>query len=477
MGIVHGNQLSAILKARQLGMTWCCLAYALWQMIFRPIASVLIFSKRDVDAIYLLSEDRLRGMYDRLPEWMKNGHEIVTNNAHEWSLANGSTARSFPTNAGDSYTATFAMVDEADLSPDLNSLLRSVKPTIDNGGKMVLLSRSDKSSPVSDFKKIYTNGVKGVNGWATIFLPWWTHPGRTQAWYEAQKADIESRTGSLDDLYEQYPATPEEALIPRQLDKRIPIKWLTDIYEEVDGDEGLGLPGLTVYQRPGDRRLYVIGADPAEGNPNSDESSATVLDLMSGEEVATLSGKLQPSTFADYIMKLARFFNDASVLVERNNHGHAVLLKMAEDGFEGTMNGHDPRPGWHNTTKGKALMYHHTTDTIKNKEVKIHSSRTYIQLASIEGNTLKAPEGLHDDAAVSFALACCGRVILLGGDVGMVAGTVAGRDNPEKQEEAVLRSMGVNPARQRPTNSTIRTVKVIRTSKRVSHGNPALRLD
>jgi len=54
--------------------------------------------------------------------------------ARTWALANGSVARAFPTNAGDSYTATLAIVDEADLVPDLDRLMRSVKPTIDAGG-------------------------------------------------------------------------------------------------------------------------------------------------------------------------------------------------------------------------------------------------------------------------------------------------------------------------------------------------------
>src|SRR5437879_2007414 len=34
-----------ILKARQLGLTWLALAYALWQMLFHPIAEVLVFSQ------------------------------------------------------------------------------------------------------------------------------------------------------------------------------------------------------------------------------------------------------------------------------------------------------------------------------------------------------------------------------------------------------------------------------------------------
>ena len=470
LDIIHNNQLSIVLKARQIGLTWLVLAYALWCMIFRPIASVLIFSKRDIDAIYLLSEDRLRGMYDRLPEWMKGGHDVFTDNAHEWSMENESTARSFPTSAGDSYTATLAIVDEADLSPDLNSLLRAVKPTIANGGKMILLSRADKDKPISDFKKIYIDAKAGKTAWAHIFLPWYVHPRRTPEWYEKEKVDIESRTGSLDDLYEQYPATDSEALKPRSMDKRIPYEWLAAVYEELEGDDNIGLPGLTVFKRPEDGHIYVIGADPAEGNPNSDDSSATVMDVATGEEVALLAERLQPNTFADYIEKLAGFYNEASVLVERNNHGHAVLLKLAEDGFEGTMNGMDSRPGWLNTTKGKAIMYTHCTKVIQEKDAIVHAFSTYQQLASIVGSTLKAPEHEHDDRATSFALAQCARIIILGGDVMMASAHVEGRRAaPEMEPVGDEIPVGAVSTVRRGQSNFTRTVRVIRTSTRAVH--------
>lgn len=453
LDVIDDNQLSIILKSRQIGLTWLVLAYTIWTMIFRPIASVLIFSRRDTDAIYLLSTDRLRGIYDRLPEWMKVGHESTTDNAHEWTIANGSTARSFPTNAGDSYTATLAIVDEADLSPDLNALLRAVKPTIDNGGKMVLLSRADKTKPISDFKRIYMGAKKRINGWIEIFLPWWVHPARNPEWYEAQKADIKSRTGSLDDLYEQYPASDAEALQPRTLDKRIPFEWLTNSFEELTGNDLMGIPGLTVYHSPVPYRSYVIGADPAEGNPNSDDSSSTVLDAETAEEVAILRGKIQPSTFTEYVEKISFWYNNADVLVERNNHGHAVLLKMSEDGFTNVINGLDKKPGWHNTSKGKALMYSIVTDAFNAGKTKIHSFSTYQQLASIDGSTLKAPEGQYDDEATSFALAYLGREIIQGGSSDM------------KQL----------PIKGRPRTRNVQTMRVMRSARRsVADNVPAL---
>ena len=150
--------LVAILKARQLGLTWLCIAYALWLMIFRPGSTILLFSRRDDEAKELLS--RLVGMLIRLPAWMQP--TIGTNNDHELSFKNlNSVARSFPTtkHSGRSFTATLVIVDEADFIPWLPQLLAAVKPTVDAGGRMILLSTSNKEQPKSEFKTIWQAGA------------------------------------------------------------------------------------------------------------------------------------------------------------------------------------------------------------------------------------------------------------------------------------------------------------------------------
>lgn len=399
------NRLTIILKARQLGMTWLTLAYALWLMTFKPIVTSLVFSRRDDEATYLL--ERVRGMYKRLPPWAQS-KKIVTSNAHIWEMYNSSIMYGFPTTAGDSYTASLAIVDEADLVPDLDALMNAVKPTIDGGGKMILLSRSNKDEPDSPFKNLYRGARDGKNAWTSVFLPWWTRPERDEQWYEDQKADVFTRTGSLDDLYQQYPATDEEALQARVLDKRFPPQWLDQIFEPLDGDDDndFGLPGLIMYAEPHWTRSYVVGADPAEGNPTSDDSSLHVLDAESGEEVAKMAAKIEPTTFAEHIASICRYYNDAPALIERNNHGHAVIGHLEENHVDiRLLSGWNGDTGWLTSKKGKALLWTTLADSMRDKTVKIHSRSTYTQVSSIEGATLKAPKGLHDDEAISYALA------------------------------------------------------------------------
>ena len=61
-------------------------------------------------------------------------------------------------------------------------------------------------------------------------------------------------------------------------------------------------------------------------------------------------------------------------------------------------------------------MYDNCADAFKNAEVILHSFSTFSQLASIDGNTLRAPDGQHDDKADAFALAVCARLASPAGD-------------------------------------------------------------
>lgn len=429
---LEANRLAVILKARQLGMSWLTVGFGLWQMIFRPAATVLLFSQRDDEAVNLLSF-RLRGMYDRLPPLFR-ARAVLRDNAHEFRLSNGSAALAFPTTGGRSYTASLAIVDEADHTDNLDGLLNAVKPTIDGGGRLVLLSTVDKSRPESPFKRIYRAALAGENAYAPIFLPWHAHPGRNLEWYAEQGRDIQARTGGLDDLHQEYPATDLEALAPRAVDKFFPAEWLNQCYTrlqtsdcsvqagEADPDpstlnpQSLDLPGLAVHVPPQPGHTYVIGADPAQGNPQSDESAAVVLDYATGEQVATLGLRCDPEMFAVHLGRLAKAYGgvhntaygsypyEAEIMVERNNHGHAVILALHQYNAW-LLRGLDDEPGWATTGASKHLLFDQAAKDIREGGLRLHDETTYWQLISIDGATLAAPPGQHDDRAMACVLA------------------------------------------------------------------------
>lgn len=435
--LLLNNRFCVILKARQLGLTWLVLCYILWLMLFHPTVSILIFSLRDIDAKYLLGKKRLKGIYAKLPawfmmrrfnedvsappEWIPCSTKFVKDDAHEWALANDSNCMAFPTSAGDSYTGTLVFVDEADLVPDLDDLMLSVAPVVDGGGQLILLSKSNKELPMSLFKTIYKNAIRGLTEWVAIFLAWYERPSRTKEWHDRITATDKHNTGNVDATWENYPATPEQALAPSQGDKRIAFELIEKVYvkhdaletEELQKIKAPPINGLRIFVRPLPGRRYVAGGDPAEGNPNSDDSAMQIVDLLSGAQVAVLQGKFDVNIFTGHIERLCKYYNGAPALIERNNHGHAIIaLALEHKKIKILKHPHDKKHGYLSNPRTKVALYDNLAMTVNTEDCAIFDEPTQDQVANIEGSTLLAPEGMFDDLADSYALAQFGRRLI-----------------------------------------------------------------
>lgn len=404
-----------MLKARQLGMSWLTLAYALWLMVFHPSPSIMLMSKRDDESMELLA--RLRDMHTYLPDWMQP-QRIEQNAAHDYAISTGSKAKAFPTSGGRSYTGSLVLLDEADFLPDLNKVLLAIKPTIDAGGQLIMISTVDKEKPLSPFKQLFREAYfNRGNNYYPIFLNWEARPDRTAAWRAQIALDMFTQTGTNDGLYQEYPDTVDEALAPIEKNKRIPYEWIRRCTEErapIEPVDAPAIPGLLIYSEPNPGTHYVIGADPAEGNPNSDDSAGCIIDADTWSQVAVLRGKWEPKAFAGFLDLIGVYYNYASVMVERNNHGHALILALRASGTLTILRGHSAdaekaaaseRLGWLNNEKGKTLMYDSVAQQLKDQSLRLCDPATIDQLSSIEGDTLAAPEGMNDDLADAYALA------------------------------------------------------------------------
>ena len=173
---------------------------------------------------------------------------------------------------------------------------------------------------------------------------------------------------------------------------------------------------------------YVVGVDPAEGNPQSDPSAIVVQDDVTGEYVATVNQRLEPDVTADYALQLAGYYQRAGIMVERNNHGHAVIQRLLDRAAPQVLQGsrdlempwqddglapvRTSRYGWLNNRRGKITMYTSMAEALRGGDVRIYDEELQRQLASIDGNTLSAEDGQHDDLATAAALCQVGREAL-----------------------------------------------------------------
>ena len=208
-----------------------------------------------------------------------------------------------------------------------------------------------------------------------------------------------------------FPATDKEALAPRSVDKRFRPEWLGGWELMPELAHSLTVPGLIVFEPPEPGEKYVVPADPAEGNPSSDPSAATVLNSK-WEQVAVFAGRYEPDVFGGYLIELAQWYNDAIIVPERNNHGHAVILAIRNLGFEHLLyvNPFDSsvarkRFGWLSTPRQKSMAMDLTAQTLRDSAGRIlRDEATVNELVSIEASTLKAPQGATDDLAMALTI-------------------------------------------------------------------------
>lgn len=120
---------------------------------------------------------------------------------------------------------------------------------------------------------------------------------------------------------------------------------------------------LNVWQLPKPTSSYVIGADPSSGT-GKDPGCAVVLHAATGEEVAELWGFFDPDLFAEQLFLLGKFYNNAYVCVEANNHGMAVLTELKKKYYN--------------------LYKHKTYDLVRNRKTKklgfltTNTSKTFV---------------------------------------------------------------------------------------------------
>jgi len=204
-----------ILKARQLGVSWCVIVYCLYLCIFHSNISVYVLSKDEVAAQEIIR--RARYVFKRLKN-KPTQEKGRGDNQKEIKFTNGSRFKSFPAtaNAGTSFTATFLILDEADKMQYGKELYTSIKPTVDDGGRCAIIFTAFGADGLG--REIWGKAGAEEDGAGIIrfFIPWWRRPSRTQEWYDKTA----SEAISLAHHRQEYPATPQEALGFTNLDSR-----------------------------------------------------------------------------------------------------------------------------------------------------------------------------------------------------------------------------------------------------------------
>ena len=416
------NRYSLLLKARQLGFSTLVAAYCLWLTFGYEDRVVIMLSRTERDAIKLLAKAKYN--YRFLPEWMKFRGPPMNATQTKLEFANESYMESLPSASDPARgeTVYLAVIDELAYLPNSDEAWSSIEPIADVGGRVIALSTANGEGNL--FHKLWVGATTKNNRFKAQFHPWWAN-GRTQAWYDAEAAELPEWQ-----MAQEYPDNPDDAF----LRSGRPMFSL-DVLRKLDENAKLPIDrgdflvyrnrayfpdpqgAAQIWEWPVEDGRYAIGADPAQGMEHGDYSSAHVINARNGHVVAHWHGRIDPDLFGtDVLAPLGKMYNWALMGVESNNHGLTTLKALQKAKYRPIFMQRSPRYkrsvpteilGWRTSQITKPLAIDELNMALREGSVTLWDRETIAELRTfVRDETGKKMSGSpFDDRTISLAIA------------------------------------------------------------------------
>lgn len=375
---------------------------------------------------------------------------------------------------GRSATVHNVHVSELAFFPDAKTTMLGLMQSVPDENNTFVVLESTANGIGDYFHQMWGKATKGENNFIPIFLPWFIDPGYSKPFYtdaERQifidevnfifkdssgrdvrtyeyelmnkfnltyeqmnwrKNTIKDKCQGDEELFmQEYPSTPEEAFIASGRPKfniSSLKKYQTKTKEPIRrGYLTTGLDGATVfledkrgyisiYEEPKQKKNYCIGADVAEGLVDGDYSCGVVGSYDDNSIVAMWHGHIDPDLYGRELVKLAKYYNDAYIGVENNNHGLATLKSIQNTeywniyyskSYDQMTEKMSKKLGWTTNTKTKPLMIDKLAEYVREMYLKIPSelliSEMFTYVIDDRGST-NAQSGCYDDTVMATAI-------------------------------------------------------------------------
>lgn len=289
----------------------------------------------------------------------------------------------------------------------------------------------------------WRDAVKGANEWVPIFLAWYMDPTNRIPLEEGERLELTEEEKVVAGKYgldhqqikwrrekqkergklfpQEYPEDPVTAFIVTGIlffDKDILVALMPLCRDQAPATEAPTeiRDGLKVWHKPEQGGTYFIGGDVSEGIPGGDLSCAAVLDHK-GRQCAALHGYWRPEVFGEKCVALARWYNDALLAIEANNHGHSALNTVKNKcRYERTYVHRDydqsgevkAKLGWQTNLKTRPIMLDDLAAAVHGRFMEVNHAEFIGECFTFMDNgrgKYEAREGEHDDTIFAWAIA------------------------------------------------------------------------
>lgn len=403
------NRFNVVLKGRQLGMSTLTAAYATWLALFHKDKKILIIANKLDIAVNFMK--KVKGILRNLPKWLILP-EMVSNNRQSVEFSHGSAIKAIPTSddAGRSEALSLLIVDEAAFVRNFDELWTGLYPTLSTGGRAILISTPNGVGGM--YHQVYTDAEAGINEFNAIKLPWDVHPDYDQEWFDQQAKNLGSKRRVAQELLCDFVTSGDTFLSMEEIEY-LRLTVIPPI-DRIGADRN-----IWIWKHPLSSHQYVISADVSRGD-GKDFSAFHVIDITDDEVVAEYKGKIAPDRFGELLVDTGKLYNEALLCPENNSFGYATLVKIRDLNYPKIYHpkskglhlfgynppGDEQKAGFNTSGKSRLQILAKLEEVIRNKQVKIYSSRFYEEIKSFiyHGGKAQAMKGKNDDLVMSLAI-------------------------------------------------------------------------
>jgi len=405
-----------VLKPRQIGISTVLRAYALWEVYVTrdPMKwGVISFHDRSAKHLRRMDMQLMKSLPELLHRELRLDNATTAEFADTEAMLGSFTAGS--RGGTRSFTLTSAHLSEFAFYEDPEELLATVTATVGEGQIVI---ESTPNVPGDAFHRLVMGAPE--NGWRLVTFWWHQHQRyRMEAPKDFKRTETEDQLAQRHDLDNDQLFWRRSQIATLGLEKfrREYPGSLADAFHhasstyfsaaDLDHIEPVHFTdSRRVYEDPHEDDVYAMGVDVAAG-VGMDYSALTVISMSTLQPVYHYrNNEISPTEFADVVLQTGQMYNNAKILCESNNHGHVVLYRLRHMGYRNLwrcVNGKD----WTTSVKSKLDAYETFREYVANQLIQRLDATALQELRSLVVMKVnpEAPRGMHDDMAMSLALA------------------------------------------------------------------------
>lgn len=431
------GQRNIVLKARQMGLTTWAAARFFLKTITRPgtLTLEVAHTREAAEEIFRI----VHRFVDWLPEELRKG-PLRTSRANVQQLvfpavdAQYRVVSAGDRNAGRGLTVQNLHCSELARWPgDPAETLAGLRAAMAPGGELIIESTPDGVGGC--FHEEWQKA--GETGTVRHFFPWWM-----ESRYRAAEVGEDSLTDEERELRHRYGLDLKQIGYRRQI--RVNFRGMARQEYAEDEESCFRASGEGVFelesvesrlaemQEPVERRRngelevwfppvkgkqYLLAVDPAGGGSEGDYSAVEVLEMESGLQCAEFAGHIGGLELARFVAGLACEYNQAWVVVERNNHGSGVLAHLEMSCKYERIFRQCGQAGWLTTSLSRPAVLGRLDAALVEEPRRFMSIRLLGECRSfvrLPNGSTGARAGTHDDRVMAMAIGLGARAELLG---------------------------------------------------------------